>query len=290
MKEKKEEMLKKEALLAEIKEIIDSKGYLDIAKNKIIGVYGLGGAGGNILAELYKMGLKDMKNVETIAINTDERVLEKLKDVDKRVLIGKSITEHPRGANGNPDLALKMIKAAEESLEVLAKQHKIMILIAPSGGASGSELMIFLSKIGMELGNAVIAMPILPFTAEIGRRAMSNRVLKRLEATGAVVVPLDNESLVKDERLRNMSIDKAFGALNRIIFRKIKEIQDNTLDNIIEGIVEEMYRKLMESRMDFEDNDRMSPPPSSRIVVPVRAESSDSITASEDYGENLPSI
>ena len=249
MEERRMEEAEKTALLQELKRLLDSAGYLDIAKKKVIGLYGLGGAGGNILESVQRMGVKDMKNVETIAINSDERVLDHLRDVDKRVLIGKSVTEHPKGTAGNGALARKMIRAARESLEVMVSQHQVIILLGSLGGGTGSELMIELSRIGTEMGKVVIAMPVLPFSAESGRRAMAKRNLKRLEATGAMVVPLDNDSLLKDERLRKLSVGEAFEALNRIIFRKIREIQDDTLENIIEAIVEDMYRKIRTSEV-----------------------------------------
>ncbi len=216
----------KEALLREVQRLLDSGIYGAVTRTKTIAVVGNGGAGGNILQRLHRMGIKSMKNIETIAINSDERVLDLLKDVDKRVLIGKNLYEHPEGAHGRTDLARKMIDAARESLEVLINPYPVLVLIGALGGGTGSELMVEMSKMGVEKGKLVIALPIMPFSAETGRRALAKRVMKRLESSGAIIAPLDNDMLMKDERIRKLSMAEAFETLDRIIFRKIREVQD----------------------------------------------------------------
>ena len=265
-----------EALLREVRAIVDQKDLLALANKRVIGVFGLGGAGSNILLSLYRMGLKDMKNVETIAINSDEKVLDLLKDIDKRVLIGKSLSEHPRGAAGDVKLARKMVKAAEESLEVMLGPYQIIILLGSAGGATGAELMVELSRMGVEQGKVVMAIPVLPFSIEGSRRSIAKRNLERLESTGAMVVPLDNDSLIKDERMRKLSLDKAFDSLNRIIFRKIREIQDDTLNNIVEAIVDEMYRKIQaEMLIQREQKPPTMGPPSIAPNMPSPATAKD---------------
>jgi cell division GTPase FtsZ len=281
------------ALLEEVKRLLELGGHLDLAKKRIIGVYALGGAGGNILASLHAMGLKSLKNVETVAINSDEKVLEHLKDADKRVLIGTSMMEHPRGTAGDSKLARKMIEAARESLEVLVAQHQIIILLGSMGGGTGSELMIELSRMGTEMGKVVIAMPVLPFSAEGGRRAMAKRKMEKLESTDAIVIPLDNESLAKEERFRKLSMDRAFEALNRIIFRKIREIQDNTMESIMESIVEDIYMKIQSAPTYAQKpvHEENAPTEMPEIVIPqgVPSPLTASDKAVEQKEHNIPS-
>jgi cell division GTPase FtsZ len=274
-----------EALIQQINAMLDGGPYASLARKRVIGVFGLGGAGANILASLHSMGLKDMKNVETIAINSDERVLDLLKDIDKRVLIGKSISEHPRGTSGDSKLARRMIEAARESLMVLLKQYQIVILLGSLGGGTGSELMIVLSKMAVDEGKVVMAIPVLPFSVEGSRRAMANRNMSRLEKTGAMVVPLDNDSLTKDERMRKLDINKAFESLNRIIFRKIKEIQDDTLNNIVDAIVYEMYAKIQEEMLNNRDDEPKNGPNAPISVNIPQAMTADGNTELTEMGD-----
>ena len=63
-----------------------------------ISVVGCGGAGNNIVNNIFG---SCRKNVQTVAINTDERSLQKV-NAHKKLLIGKDVTEG-RGAEGFPD-------------------------------------------------------------------------------------------------------------------------------------------------------------------------------------------
>ena len=56
--------------------------------NARIVIVGCGGAGGNTITRLHKLGVK---GAETIAINTDKIALD-LVDADKKLLIGKNLT------------------------------------------------------------------------------------------------------------------------------------------------------------------------------------------------------
>lgn len=245
--EKNEEMEKNEKkafYLREVHRMLETGVYGEVTKTKTIALVGAGGAGGNSLQRMHRMGLKSMKNVETIAINSDETVLELLKDVNKRVLIGKNLFEHPKGAHGRTDIAKKMIDSARESLEVLITPYPILVIIGGLGGGTGSMLMVEMSKMGVEKGKLVIAIPIMPFSTETGRRALAKRVLKKLEMTGAVITPLDNDALLKDERMKGLSIEKAFETLDRIIFRKIEEVRDESMKTVIDEIARDIMEKI----------------------------------------------
>ena len=78
-----------------------------VEKSKIkIKIVGCGGAGNNTVSRLMQMGIK---NVETIAINTD--ALDLLyTDAHKKILIGKETT---RGLGAGADINIGK-KAAEE--------------------------------------------------------------------------------------------------------------------------------------------------------------------------------
>ncbi len=259
----------KEALLREVQRLLDSGIYGAVTRTKTIAVIGNGGAGGNILQRLHKMGIKSMKNIETIAINSDERVLDLLKDVDKRVVIGKNLYEHPEGAHGRTDLARKMIDAARESLEVLVKPYPVLVLIGALGGGTGSELMVEMSRMGVQKGKLVIAMPIMPFSAETGRRALAKRVMQRLESTGAIIAPLDNDMLIKDERIGKLSLAEAFETLDRIIFRKIREVQDESMKTVINEITRDIMERLSTA---YEEPDTSGMVPSEMIATSISVE------------------
>jgi len=73
--------------------------------NARIVIVGCGGAGGNTITRLHKLGVK---GAETIAINTDKIALD-LVDADKKLLIGKNLTrglgqeDFPNRVNALPE-------------------------------------------------------------------------------------------------------------------------------------------------------------------------------------------
>lgn len=71
----------------------------DMFGNPRIVIVGCGGAGGNTITRLHKLGVK---GAETIAINTDNIALN-LVEADKKLLIGKTLTRG-LGAGGFPEV------------------------------------------------------------------------------------------------------------------------------------------------------------------------------------------
>ena len=77
-----------------------------------IKVIGVGGGGGNAVNRMVDMGVK---NVEFIAVNTDEHVL-RLSKASQKVQIGEKLTKG-KGAGSKPDIGKS---AAEESNDEIA--------------------------------------------------------------------------------------------------------------------------------------------------------------------------
>jgi len=113
------------------------KKFVEKAKIKIK-VVGCGGAGNNTVSRLMQMGIK---NVETIAINTD--ALDLLyTDANKKILIGKETT---RGLGAGADISVGK-KAAEEQRDEIKNAIKgadLLFLTAGLGGGClrGSSLV-----------------------------------------------------------------------------------------------------------------------------------------------------
>ena len=81
-----------------------------------ITIVGCGGAGGNTITRLNKLGVK---GAETIAINTDKQALD-LVESDKKLLIGSNVTRG-LGAGGFPDVAERCARESSREIEDLIK-------------------------------------------------------------------------------------------------------------------------------------------------------------------------
>ena len=251
-------------LIRRAKALLNERLYEKAVRMKIA-VMGLGGAGGNCLVGMNEIGLKDVKNIETIAINSEEAVLGRMKDIDKRVVIGKNMFEHPKGTGGNLLLARKMVESARESIDVLISPYPELVLVAGLGGGTGSELIVEISEMAVKKGKVVIAVPIMPFSAEGSRRNTARKVLSRLEKTGAVIVPLDNDVLA--EKLGGMNIDRAMRSFDRMIMQKIKELRDDTMEAVIKEVSEDIMKRIAASPGEVEEFAQSTPQEEEMITI-----------------------
>ena len=77
-----------------------------------ITIVGCGGAGGNTITRLNKLGVK---GAETIAINTDKQALD-LVEADQKLLIGGNVTRG-LGAGGFPEVAERCAHESSREIE-----------------------------------------------------------------------------------------------------------------------------------------------------------------------------
>ncbi len=192
-----------------------------VEKSRIkIKVVGCGGAGNNTISRLMQMGIK---NVETIAINTD--ALDLLyTDANKKILIGKETT---RGLGAGADISVGR-KAAEEQRDEIKNAIKgsdLLFLTAGLGGGSGSASLPFVAKLAKEMNILTIAIVTLPFLMEGKHRAENARIaLEELEQCVDTLIIIQNEKLL--EIVPNLTLAEAFKFADGILANAVKGIVD----------------------------------------------------------------
>ena len=195
------------------------KKFVEKAKIKIK-VVGCGGAGNNTVSRLMQMGIK---NVETIAINTD--ALDLLyTDANKKILIGKETT---RGLGAGADISVGK-KAAEEQRDEIKNAIKgadLLFLTAGLGGGSGSGSLPLVAQLAKEMNILTIAVVTLPFLMEGRHRAENARIaLEELEQYVDTLIVIQNEKLL--EIAPNLTLAEAFKFADEILANAVKGIVD----------------------------------------------------------------
>lgn len=199
MKKKKKEIKKKEKKAEK-----PEKNDIDTTKRVRIKVIGIGGGGGNIIAELLKK-LKDFSSqkVEFVALNTDNQALRSLPKALKTIPFGNKLT---RGLGTGRDAELGE-KAAKEDVEklkgMLSDGKDLYIFISSLGGGTGTGATPVLTKLANEMGLNTLGIFTLPFSFE-GRKKMdmSLKSLDKIKETLNAFMILPNEkifSLTKEE-------------------------------------------------------------------------------------------
>lgn len=184
-----------------------------------ITIVGCGGAGGNTITRLNKLGVKGAK---TIAINTDKQALD-LVEADEKVLIGKDITRG-LGAGGFPEVAERGARESSREIEELIKDADLVFITAGMGGGTGTGTAPVVAEIAKKHNAVVTCMISTPFNVERARLIKADEGLDKLRVTADSTVVLDNNRLL--EFVPNLPINQAFSVMDQMIAETVKGLSE----------------------------------------------------------------
>ena len=182
-------------------------------------IVGCGGAGGNTITRLNKLGVK---GAETIAINTDKQALD-LVEADQKLLIGANITRG-LGAGGFPDVAERCARESSREIEELLKDADLVFITAGMGGGTGTGAAPVVSEIAKKHNAIVTCMVSTPFNVERARLIKADEGLDDLRVKADSTVVLDNNRLL--EFVPNLPINQAFSVMDQLIAETVKGISE----------------------------------------------------------------
>jgi cell division protein FtsZ len=182
-------------------------------------VIGVGGAGGNTINRLHKMGIK---GAEIIAINTDKQALDVV-EADKKLVIGRNTTRG-LGAGGYPDVARRAADESKDEIAQIIGEPDLAFITAGMGGGTGTGASPTVAKIAKRNGAIVVGMVSIPFKVERGRIVRAEQGLEELRKECDSVIVLDNQKLL--EFVPHLPIDKAFGVMDQLISETVKGISE----------------------------------------------------------------
>jgi cell division protein FtsZ len=190
-------------------------------------IIGCGGAGGNTITRLQRLGVK---GAETIAINTDKQALD-LVEADKKLLIGKSITKG-LGAGGFPEIGERAARESASEIEELLKGANLVFITAGMGGGTGTGSAPVIAELAKKQNAIVTCMVSTPFNVERARLIKADAGLDVLRKKADSVVVLDNNRLL--DFVPNLPINQAFSVMDQLIAETVKGISETiTLPSLI---------------------------------------------------------
>lgn len=202
-----------------------------------IAIAGIGGAGGNIISYIYN---KQIKDVELIAINTDEQVLFYTK-AHKRLQIGEVLT-HGLGAGMRPSIGKEAALESYKDIKSALQGMDMLFLFTGLGGGTGSGATPVVAKIAREMGILVVSTVTKPFCFEGKKRAsIADSELMELKkhTDSLMIIPNDN-LLTKIDR--SLSLKESF------------QVIDETISELITNISEALYSNAQtDINLSFED-------------------------------------
>jgi len=202
----------------------------------IIKVVGVGGAGGNAVRHMTKLGIHE---VDFIACNTDNQVLNSLPDEVTKVQLGIELTKG-LGAGAIPEMGRKAAEESEKTIRQLFLAPTEMVFItAGMGGGTGTGAAPVVARIAKEMNCLTVGVVTDPFGFE---------GTQKIEQAHAGIAELkkycDTVLVIKNDRLADM-----FGDLDIEI---AYSLADDVLANAVKSIAEVITRPGI-INLDFAD-------------------------------------
>ena len=110
-----------------------------------------------------------VKNVEFIAVNTDEHVL-RLSKASQKVQIGEKLTKG-KGAGSKPDIGKSAAEESNDEIAALLKDTDMVFVTAGMGGGTGTGAAPVVAKIAKDMGILTVGVVTKPFRFEAHRQS-----------------------------------------------------------------------------------------------------------------------
>jgi cell division protein FtsZ len=181
-------------------------------------VIGVGGAGGNAVNHMHKMGIT---GVNFVVCNTDERALNNC-SVRNKVKMGPGL-----GAGNDPKRGRELAIESEEQLRSLLETSgaKMLFIAAGMGGGTGTGASPIIAKLAHELGILTVAVVTMPFRMEGPTRYNS-----AVEGVTDLNQWVDSILVIDNERLRmlygRLPLAEAFGKADDVLGMATKGIAE----------------------------------------------------------------
>ena len=200
-----------------------------------ISVIGVGGAGGNAIANMMRA---DVQGVDFVVANTDAQALN-ASTADRRIQLGLKITQG-LGAGSRPEIGRA---AAEETLDeiIAALEGAHMCFIAAGmGGGTGTGAAPVIAKAARDKGILTVGVVTKPFAFEGARRGRSaDAGIAELQQHVDTLIVIPNQNLF---RLAN----------SETTFKEAFEMADEVLQQGVRGITDLMVMPGL-INLDFAD-------------------------------------
>jgi cell division protein FtsZ len=190
-------------------------------------VIGCGGAGGNSVHRLTRMGIHGAR---TVVVNTDAVHLDSIQ-ADRKLLIGRGVTRG-MGAGGRPEIGERCAELSTEELRNHVGDADLTFITVGLGGGTGTGVAPLLADLAQAAGSVVITLATTPFKAERGRMVNARAGIQRLRGSTDSLIVLDNNRLL--DLVPNLPVEQAFAVMDHLIGEVVKGITESiTLPSLI---------------------------------------------------------
>jgi cell division protein FtsZ len=200
-----------------------------------ISVIGVGGAGGNAVANMMRA---DVQGVDFVVANTDAQALNS-STADRRIQLGLKITQG-LGAGSRPEIGRAAAEETIEDIERALEGSHMCFIAAGMGGGTGTGAAPVIAKAARDRGILTVGVVTKPFAFEGARRGRSaDTGIEELQQHVDTLIVIPNQNLF---RLAN----------SETTFKEAFEMADEVLQQGVRGITDLMVMPGL-INLDFAD-------------------------------------
>lgn len=188
-----------------------------------IKVLGIGGAGCNILS---RISSSFPQRMESIAVNTDLRCLEKCR-TRKKLQLGSTVTGG-WGVGGDVEMGRRIALEEKEKIKQVLRGANLVCLVSGLGKGTGSGVSPVIGQLAKELGSLTMGFSILPFDFEGEKRvSLAEKSIQELEKAVDALMIIPNDVMLGNPE-KDLSLQEGFGRVDGIMGKAI-----HVLDNLL---------------------------------------------------------
>jgi cell division protein FtsZ len=200
-----------------------------------ISVIGVGGAGGNAVANMMRA---DVQGVDFVVANTDAQALN-ASAADRRIQLGLKITQG-LGAGSRPEIGRAAAEETLDDIERALEGSHMCFIAAGMGGGTGTGAAPVIAKAARDKGILTVGVVTKPFAFEGARRGRSaDTGIEELQQHVDTLIVIPNQNLF---RLAN----------SETTFKEAFEMADEVLQQGVRGITDLMVMPGL-INLDFAD-------------------------------------
>lgn len=164
-------------------------------KSEMIKIFGVGGAGGNAVNNMFRLGIK---GVNYVICNTDTQALDD-SPISRKIQLGKNRTAG-LGAGNNPEVGRDSAVESEEEIRAILEDNTRMVFVtAGMGGGTGTGAAPVIARMAKDMDILTVGIVSIPFKSE-GRPRL-RQAIKGVETMAKCV---DSLLIINSQRLNDM--------------------------------------------------------------------------------------
>jgi len=186
-----------------------------------ISVIGVGGAGGNAIANMIN---SDVQGVDFVVANTDAQALN-ASSADRRIQLGLKITQG-LGAGSRPEIGKAAAEETIQEIERALEGSHMCFIAAGMGGGTGTGAAPVIAKTARDKGILTVGVVTKPFSFEGNRRMRSAEAgIEELQQHVDTLIIIPNQNLFRIAN-PNTTFKEAFSMADEVLQQGVRGITD----------------------------------------------------------------